>query len=254
MTSFERRYEEAVRAAVAARDTEPLPRLQASELVALPDPVRGYVLASGAVGRAVPRSLRIAFEARMIRKPGARPMQASAEQVSTFEPLSRSFLMRARMFGLPVRALHLYRGDEATFQVRLASLVDIVDMRGEGISTAETVTVLNDMCVFAPARLADPRLTWTAIDDATASVEFENGRQRVSATLRFQGDDLVDFWSDDRPEAEGGRTVPRRWRTPLRDYRDFGGLRIASHGEAIYERDSGPFTYGEFEVRDISWD
>ena len=54
------------------------------------------------------------------------------------------------MFGLPVRALHLYRGEDATFQVRVASLVNMVNVAGDEISASETVTVLNDMCAFAP--------------------------------------------------------------------------------------------------------
>ena len=62
------------------------------------------------------------------------------------------------MFGLPVRALHVYRAEAATFQVRVASLVNMVDQSGEGISRAETVTVLNDLCFFAPGALVDPRL------------------------------------------------------------------------------------------------
>ena len=35
--------------------------------------------------------------------------------------------MSARMFGLPVRALHVYRAEQATFTVRVASTVTMID-------------------------------------------------------------------------------------------------------------------------------
>jgi len=119
--------------------------------------------------------------------------------------------MKARMFGLPVRALHIYREEQATFQVRAARLVTIVDQSGESISRAETVTVLNDMCIFAPGALVDPRLAWEPVDDRTATVTFTNGRRRVSATLLFNERD-------------------------------------------VYQRPDGPFTYGAFTLRSVTYD
>ena len=113
------------------------------------------------------------------------------------------------MFGLPVRALHLYRHEQATFRVRVASLVNIVNQQGEQISAAETVTVLNDLCVMAPGALVDPRLSWGPIDDRNAGVTFINGPHSVTATLVFnEHDELVDFVSDDRPDSSSGTFIP----------------------------------------------
>ena len=160
------------------------------------------------------------------------------------------------MFGLPVRALHLYRDEQATFQVRAARLVTIVDQSGESISRAETVTVLNDMCVFAPGALVDPRLAWEPVDDRTAAVTFTNGRRRVAATLLFnERDELADFWSDDRPES-GDNVVHAApvEHADLADYRDVGGLRLPTRGDAVYQRPDGPFTYGSFTLRSVAYD
>lgn len=253
MTSAEGRYQDAVGVALEWLPPPHAPLTEA-DLAGLPEPVCRYVVASGAVGRPLPRSMRVTFDAEMVRSPGSRPLRATAVQVSTFDRMTRSFLMRSRMLGLPVRALHLYRDDEATFEVRLADRVGIVDQRGEGISRGETVTVLNDLCVLAPARLADPRLSWQAFDAATAGVTFTNGRWQVGATLRFERDRLVDFCSDDRPETVGKELVSRRWRTPLSDYRSFDGIRLAGHGDAVYERPEGPFIYGSFTMRSVAWD
>jgi hypothetical protein len=253
--SFAARWEAAVVEEHDAQGHGPGPRLTEDALASLPQPVRRYVLASGAVGRPVPTSMRLAFDAVMRRSPADRGMPATSVQHNWFASPARMFLMQARMFGLPVRALHLYRNAQATFQVRVAGLLTMVDQAGDVISRGETVTVLNDMCVFAPGTLADPRLAWTAIDDRTAVVAFANGPHRVTATLAFNDqDELVDFWSDDRPESVGGGFVDRRWSTPISGYREIDGMRLPTQGTAVYARSEGPFAYGEFTLRSIAYD
>lgn len=232
------------------------PPLDEEAIAPLPDPVRRYLRETGALGRPAPQSMRVEFDAAMRRAPGARPMRSTSVQYNLFDRPTRLFLMDARMFGLPVRALHLYREEHATFRVRVASLVDMVDLSGSEISRAETVTVLNDMCVLAPGALVDPRLAWDAVDDRSARVTFTNGPHTVAATLVF-GDDglLADFWSDDRPDSSTGTFVPMRWRTPLAGYRPMAdGVRVATQGSALYERPDGPFAYGEFTLRSLAYD
>jgi len=254
--SLQARYDRVVAAEFAVQPLRPAAALLAPEdLAGLPAPVRRYVERSGAVGRPRPQNMRFAFDADMYRGPGQAPMRATSIQYTFFDQPARLFLMKARMFGLPVRALHVYRQEQATFTVRVASLVNMVDLRGDAISAAETVTVLNDLCLMAPGALVDPRLAWTPVDDRTAAVTFTNGRRRVGATLVFnERDELADFWSDDRPESSSGRFVPSRWSTPVDEYRDVGGVHLIHRGSAVYARPDGPFTYGTFTLRSIEYD
>ncbi len=229
--------------------------LAAEDLTGLPDPVRRYIERSGAVGRPRPQTMRVVMDAAMYSKPGQAPMRARSVQYNSFGRPTRLFLMDARMFGLPVRALHVYRQEQATFTVRVASTVTMVDLSGEAISAAETVTVLNDMCLMAPAALLDPRLSWRSVDDRCAAVTFTNGPHVVTATLMFNDhDELVDFWSDDRPDSSTGTFVPMRWSTPVTEYRDVDGRHLLHRGSAVYLRQDGPFTYGEFTLRSIQYD
>lgn len=255
MTSIDARYDAAVEAEFAAQPLGPEVVLTAEGLAGLPAPVRRYVERSGAVGRPRPRTMRVRLDAEMYRAPGRPPMRATAVQHTFFDRPARLFLMRARMYGLPVRALHVYRREEATFTVRIASLVNITDLRGPQISAAETVTVLNDLCLMAPGALVDHRLAWTPVDDRTADVSFANGPHLVSARLLFnERDELVDFVSDDRPDASTGHYVPMRWRTPVEEYGDDGGRHLIHRGSALYEHSDGPFTYGIFTLRSIEYD
>jgi hypothetical protein len=254
--SLAARWERAVAAEFAAQPLRaPGAPLAPADLIALPAPVRRYVERSGALGRPRPRNMRVVLAAKMYRAPGGPPLPSRSVQHTFFDRPARLFLMTSRMYGLPVRALHLYRREQATFTVRVASLVSIVDQRGPEISAAETVTVLNDLCLMAPGALVDERLTWREVDDRQADVVFTNGPHRVRATLRFnERDELVDFVSDDRPDSGSGRFVSRRWRTPVDEYRDVDGLHLLHRGGALYERPDGPFTYGEFALDSIAYD
>ncbi len=255
LSSLQDRFDRIVAAEFAAQPLATADPLTEADLGHLPAPVRRYVWLSGAVGRPRVQNVRVVFDARMWRKPGGTPMQATSVQYNFFGRPTRLFLMKARMFGLPVRALHAYAHEDATFTVRVASVRNVVDLSGDAISSAETVTVLNDMCFFAPASLIDPRLSWQPVDDRNTVVTFTNGRRRVAATLVFNDrDELVDFWSDDRPDSSTGRFVPMRWNTPIDDYREIGGRRQAAQGAAVWAYPDGPFTYGDFTVRSIDYD
>ena len=253
--SLRARHEQVVAAEFAAQPLEPgRTSLTAADLAGLPDPVRRYVERSGALGRPRPQNMVVVMDATMYRKADA-PMPARSVQYNFFGRPTRLFLMEARMFGLPVRALHVYRQAQATFTVRVASTVKMVDQHGEQISAAETVTVLNDLCLMAPGALVDPRLAWSPVDDRSAVVTFTNGPHAVTATLVFDDrDELVDFWSDDRPDSSTGTFVPRRWSTPVREYHDLDGRHLIHRGAAVYLRPDGPFTYGEFTLRSIQYD
>ncbi len=101
----------------------------------------------------------------------------------------------------------------------------------------------------------DPRLTWDSVDDRSAIVTFTNGPRVVTATLVFNDrDELVDFWSDDRPDSSTGTFVPMRWSTPVTEFRDVDGRHLLHSGGAVYHRPDGPFTYGEFTMRSIQYD
>ena len=121
---------------------------------------------------------------------------------------------------------------------------------------SETVTLFNDMCLLAPATLLDPRIVWEPIDATTVRARFTNGAQTISATLRFGADGLLaNFLSDDRSRAStDGRSFTRlRFSTPVRDYRDFGAVRLAAHGEARWLLPQGEFTYGEFDLQSVTY-
>lgn len=226
-----------------------------ADLVRLPDPVRRYMRLTRAVGQPHVHNYRLRFRGRIRSGPTSRWMRFEAEQQSFTDPPTRLFLMRAGMFGVPVEAFHRLVEGRASMQVTVAGVFPLQDARGAEMDRAETVTLLNDMCLLASGSLIDPRIAWEAVDDTTARARFTNGDQTIAAMLLFDGaGQLINFVSDDRMRSDvNGTLTPRRFSTPVRDYRDFGPVRLMSFGEAQWLLPEGEFAYGEFRLLEIAY-
>jgi hypothetical protein len=231
------------------------PVVTEADLAGLPDPVQRYLRVTRSVGQPRVQSYQLRFKGRIRKAPDARWMPFEAEQQSFADQPTRLFLMRASILGVPVEAFHRSIGGHATMQVTIAGVLPIEDARGAEMDRAETVTLFNDMCLLAPGTLIDPGIAWEAVDATTARARFTHGGQTISATLLFNGaGELVNFVSDDRARTESnGVFTPRRFSTPVRNYRDFGPVRIMSFGEARWLLPAGEFTYGEFNLIDITY-
>jgi hypothetical protein len=249
-------YEELVRDGLARTASRARPQnIAEADLAALPPLVQRYLRFAGVVG--TPRVY--GFRARMagrIRGSATAPwMPFVAEQHNFLDPPRRYFWMEAKRGGLPLDGLHAYGEADASMRIRLLSLVQIVHVSGPQMMQGETVTVLNDMGLFAPGSLLDPSIRWRELDARSVEATYVNGPHTVRAVMVFDDSGaLVNFWSDDRPAlAEDGKTLlPQRWFTPVREYRAMGPLRIVAGGEARYAAPSGEYAYIEIDVTEVS--
>ena len=229
------------------------PIVTEKDLARLPEPVRRYLRVTHALGQPRVYNYHVRFTGRIRSTPDAAWMPFEAEQQSFADEPTRLFLMRGRMFGLPVEAFHRLIDGHATMRVTVADVIPIANARGDEMDRAETVTLFNDMCILAPGTLVGPGITWEPVDASTARARFTHRGYTIAATLFFDPDgQLVNFESDDRSRSMADGTLTKqRFSTPIRDYRDFGPLRLAGYGEARWRLPEGEFTYGEFTMTDV---
>jgi hypothetical protein len=221
-----------------------------ADLAPLPPPVQRYLRFAGVVGQPRVQRFSVRMSGRIRGAADAAWMPFTAEQHSFFNPPRRYFFMQATRSGLPLDGLHAYDEGGARMRIRLLSMFPMVDMQGPVMTRTETVTVLNDMAIMAPASLIDPAIRWRTIDDSQTEATYRHGPHEVRAVLVFDASGaLVNFWSDDRPAlaADGVTLQPQRWSTPIGSYRAQGPYRLASRGEARYAPASGEYTYLEFD-------
>jgi Family of unknown function (DUF6544) len=245
--SFRSEYERLARSRLESPEARG--PIDEDDLRPLPDPVARFLRAVGAVGAPRVTNFHATIHGR-IRSGADTPWMAfTGEQFNAYGEIpARLFRISASMRGLPAEVFHSFVGADATMRVRALSMFPIIDARGPEMNRSETVTILNDMCVFAPAALVDADIAWEPIDDRTARAIFTRLGVTVSAELRFDERDLlVDFVSDDRSRssADGSTFTPERWSTPLTWDASPGGWSRCTYGEGRWHPPDGEFAYLE---------
>jgi hypothetical protein len=237
-----------------ARPVRPARIVTERDLVDLPPLMRVYLQRVGAVGRPRVRNMRVHFDAQMRSGATAAWMQATATQYEFFDPPARLFYMNATRAGVPLDIFHRYVNSAATFQVRIASLFPMIDKGGPVLTRAETVTLMNDIVVMAPAAVLDLPFTWQTDGEGSVRATFTNAGNTVSARLSFDAaGDLVGFLSNDRTQEDASSSQNVPWSTPISGYRDVDGVRVGTIGETNWVPASGEWTYGRFTIRSIAY-
>lgn len=253
-SSLRSSYERAV-AELRASVSSPATKVEARELAHLPDPVRRYLERAGVVGRPRVVSIHVAGSVKMRRTPNEDWMPSTMDQYSTLTDLRRLFFMQAQKGPISFDVYHQFTGGEAYMQARVLGLWPVVDAAGPELTQSETVTVLNDMCLLAPASLIDSRLEWESIDDSRSRVWLHHAGHRVGAELHFNtSGELTNFVSSDRFQSDGTSSRLVTWSTPVTGYRDVDGRHLPSTAEAQWQEATGLWTYAQFTIELIAYD
>jgi hypothetical protein len=253
-SSFRAQYDREVAQCLARAVAAPL--LTEADLAQLPPLVQRYVRLNGALGQPRVQNFRARFHGQIRSGPHARWMSFTGEQHNFYDQPSRLFLMDASMLGVPLQAFHRFVGPSATMRVKVASIATIVDAKGPEMDEGETVTLFNDLCVFAPAALIDRGVQWQEIDAETVTALFTNASHTIRAVLSFnESGELTNFIADGRAAAspDGKSFTKMRWSTPLAGYRDFGSHRVMTRGEGIWHAPAGDYVYLRFDLDAIEY-
>jgi hypothetical protein len=239
------------------REMAPVPPeiLTEERIKAMPLPVQKYLRYSGAVGEPVVNNVRVNIKGQ-IRAAEDKPwMQLTSDQHNFQDSGWRLFFLKARMMGLPVAGYHAFKNGTAFMDIRLLSLIKVQYHDGERMDVSETVTFFNDMCCMAPGSLADDRIEWLETEGNVVKAAFTNNGIRITAWLHFNDEgQLVNFISNDRWALEdGGKMSQVPWETPLSDYQEINGHRLATRADLIYKYPAGDICYGEFNIRSVRY-
>lgn len=248
---FRNAYEKDVTAGIErALRLEPALITEAN-LAHLPEPVRRYLIYVGVVGQPKVVSMKAVFKAEM-RSKSQDWFTLEVEQHNFFDQKERFFFLRAKVKGLPTIGYHKYTRGEASMRIKLLGLIPVVSVDGDSLFTAETVTFFNDMCFLAPATLIDKRIKWQEIDSSTVRATFSNLSTSIEAVLHFnQEGQLIKFVSDDRYDVNEKQRF--RFSTPLSQFKKMSGYMLPTYGEAIWHYPEGPFAYGKYTLKQITY-
>ena len=226
-----------------------------NDIAFLPEPVQNYLCYIGAIGKPKVQNFHAMFSGQMKRTEHGKWMDIAAEQYNFYDRPTRLFYISSSMLGIPFDGLHIYSGNTATMRIQLASLLPVVNAYGPIMTKGETVTLFNDMCVLAPATLIDKHIRWETIDALTVNATFTNQNYTISAVISFnEKGELINFVSDDRYLNVKGNTFENiRWSTPVKDYKELNGQKLASSAEAIWHMPQGEYVYAQFKLTHIEY-
>jgi hypothetical protein len=254
-TNFKNEYKKEVKIGLEESRNLQKSILTESEIVYLPKPVQKYIRYTGCMDKPIVNNFRVDFSGKIRSHEKKEWMKLTSEQYNFLKMPTRLFYLDATMKGFPVAGFHCFKNGVAYMDIRLLSIFKVEYQSGAIMDTSETVTFFNDMCVMAPGALIDKRIEWIEVQGNKVKASFSNNGITISAWLYFnEKGELVNFTSEDRSAlGDNGKTIKLKWSTPLRDYKDINGYRLASYAETIYTYPDGDFTYATFTLKDIGY-
>lgn len=248
---FEKTFRADVRLQFLTNNNLPSTLLTEKDLEPLPAPVQKYLHYAGVVNKPKVKNVRIVFNGQM-RSKGKNWFSFQSVQYNFFEEPSRLFYMKGKMFGITVPGYHHYMQKKAVMDIRLFGLFPMVQMAGEEMNKAETVTLFNDMCLMAPATLIDHRIKWEPVDEKKAKATFTNGNISITAILYFnEKGQLINFTSGDRYDVNQKKSIP--FSTPVQEYKKYNDYNLLYKGDAVWHYTEGEFVYGKFILKEIDY-
>ncbi|KAA3622193.1 MAG: hypothetical protein DWQ02_26460 [Bacteroidetes bacterium] len=251
--SFKNRFESIVQEQLATQHQPEL--LSKADMEHLPPVVQKYLEYTNVIGKPKVHNFSATLTGEMKLGQDKPWLNIISRQYNFYKKRSRTFYIESKMFGIPFDGLHSYLEDEAVMEIKVGSIFSVADARGDLMTKSETVTLFNDMCIFAPATLIDPTIDWKEVDALTAEATFSNAGHEIKALLFFnEKGQLVDFSSNDRYESADGKAYKNyQWTTPVKDYRGLNGQNIPAYGEAIWHYPDGPFVYAKFNIEAVDY-
>ena len=252
---FKNEYKNEVKIALEQSRNIPTAKLTEAEIANLPEPVRKYIRYTGCIGKPKVNNFRVDFSGKIRDHKKPVWMELSSEQYNFIKTPTRLFYLDAIMKYMPVAGFHCFKNGKAFMDIRLLSIFKVEYQEGDKMDISETVTFFNDMCCMAPASLIDKRIEWLAVEGNKVKASFTSNEITISAWLYFnEKGELVNFVSEDRYAiGENGTIAQHKWSTPLRDYKDIHGYKLASYAETIYTYPEGDFTYATFTLKNIGY-
>ncbi len=224
--------------------------LTEEDIAGLPGAVQKYIKYVGAIEKPKVWDFRAHMGGRMRNDDKSGWMSIDSVQYNFFDSPVRMFYINGKMFGIPAYGFHSYKNEEGIMRIKVLGLIPVVDQHGHEMNISDTTTILNDMCIFAPATLIDKRITWEQLDRLIVKATFTNGNNRVCATLYFNDNgELVNFVSDDRYRGYD----KARWSTPIYAYKNFGDIRLPAQALAMWHFPDREFSYAEFVIEEVEY-
>lgn len=228
--------------------------VSANELASLPEPVQRWLQASGVVGLARARCVRLQQRGELRTSPEQAFMPARADQYFTIDAPGFVWRVRVRMgHVLPIIGRDSFVDGKGRMQIRAGGMIPVVDAKGPAIDQGTLLRFLGEMVWFPSAALS-PYMRWEGVDASSARATMTYGAVSASAVFQFDsGGRMTEMHAMRFMDASGGaRLTP--WKVTANAWRQFHGVQVPTDGAVSWELSGGEFTYYRWQITSVDYD
>lgn len=220
----------------------------------LPNPVQRWLRLTGAMDKPLIQSGHITQEAEMRLKPGQTQwLKATAVQFTNID--EPGFIWKAKVRLNPLvffTGRDTFMDGKAQMQIKLLSLVYMVNARGEKLNEAALQRFLAEMMWF-PSLALSPFITWEPIDEHTAKSTMSYKGTTGSGTFYFKPDGEVTRFSAMRYKDHDANARRYEWVVDILAHKSFQGISVPSKLTLTWKLDNMNWTWMKMEVTDIRY-
>jgi hypothetical protein len=156
---------------------------------------------------------------------------------------------------VPVLVRDSYADREGALRAAIGGIVKVAESHGTAdIARGELLRYLAEAVWFPTALLPSAGVTWTPIDDDSATATLSDGVMTVSLDVRFGESGEIELLSALRPRDAHGASVVTPWLARVRDYAPQHGMMVPTAGECEWHLPSGPLPYWRGQLVSAHYD
>ena len=136
--------------------------------------------------------------------------------------------------------------------IKILSLFTVADSKGKEIDQGTLLRYLAETMWF-PTAAINEYLTWEEMEQYNAKVTMAYDDITASGIFTFNDKGQVVNFEAERYGEFNGEIRLETWSIPVRNYKEFEGVRIPTKGNVTWKLDTGDFNWFNFEVTKIEY-
>ncbi len=224
-----------------------------ADIAELPQNVQKWLKNSGVIGKEKITAVRLKQKADMRLEKDSSWMPVQAEQYFTLE--EPGFIWKSNIKAAPL--IHIsgrdkYENGKGNMLIKVLSIFTVADSKGKETDQGSMLRYLAEMIWFPTAALNE-YITWEEIDEYNVKATITYGGITASGVFTFNDKGEVINFEAERYGEFDGETRLETWSIPVRDYKEFEGIRIPTKGDVTWKLDTGDFNWFNFEITEVEY-
>ncbi len=248
--SFNKRVEKETRVLTGELDETRNETFTNSDLERLPEPVQRYFKYAVKERQNHVKFARLKHSGLFRTSVGQKWFPIEGEEYFTTDDPAFIWYAKLKMNPLVwVKARDLYLNGKGNMFIKLLSTITIADAKGKEIDQGALVRWLSETPWFPIALLPSEKVKWEPIDNNSAKVILTDKNLTVEGTFYFnEVGQMIQF----KAKRYMDKTV-ENWNCYYSDYRTVENMQIPFFAEAVWNLESGDFSYAKFKINTIEY-